>query len=195
MECLREAQIRQQEKRKLDPDEKAKRVAERAALKPINARNRQVRYLALHPDQRKASANGYYLRNRQQIKEAEDRRHAERPELREQRQKRYRQKYPERVNERSARFRKSARHATPPWADLKAIEAVYALAIQLTKETGILHHVDHIVPLGHKLVSGLHVEWNLQAIPWIENQRKFNKLPSYPMTSSSWIGTSSMPAE
>lgn len=52
---------------------------------------------------------------------------------------------------------------------------MYAKAQALTKATGIAHHVDHEYPLRGALVSGLHVENNLQILTGAENKRKRNK--------------------
>lgn len=67
---------------------------------------------------------------------------------------------------------------TPAWltdAHLADIKAFYVEAAEKTRTTGISWHVDHIVPLLGKTVSGLHVPWNLQVIPGSENMRKGNR--------------------
>ena len=66
---------------------------------------------------------------------------------------------------------------TPKWlteSDLRMIEAKYSLAAMLTRETGVIHHVDHIIPLQGKKVSGLHVFSNLRVIPGTDNVKKSN---------------------
>lgn len=57
---------------------------------------------------------------------------------------------------------------TPFWADTDKIKEVY-----LNCPKG--YHVDHIIPLHGKIVSGLHVYNNLQYLTKEENSRKGNK--------------------
>ena len=85
---------------------------------------------------------------------------------------------PHKVSALSVKRRISEIQRTPKWLseeDNWLIEEIYALAILRTKLHGFSWHVDHIIPLQGKLVSGLHVPKNLQVIPWLDNIKKANK--------------------
>jgi hypothetical protein len=67
---------------------------------------------------------------------------------------------------------------TPLWLspdDHWMIAEIYDLAQQRSRATGVTFHVDHIVPLSGKTVSGLHVPLNLQVIQAVDNLRKQNR--------------------
>lgn len=72
------------------------------------------------------------------------------------------------INSYAASYRAKKLKATPLWADLSAIQAFYEAC-----PPG--YHVDHIIPLQGKIVSGLHVLNNLQYLPAHENLSKSNK--------------------
>lgn len=56
----------------------------------------------------------------------------------------------------------------PKWADISKIKEIYYNCPEG-------YHVDHIVPLQGTLVSGLHVEYNLQYLLAEDNLKKHNK--------------------
>ena len=68
---------------------------------------------------------------------------------------------------RSAYRRAIKKQRFPSWANKQEIKKIY-----LNCPEG--YHVDHVLPLQGKYVSGLHVETNLQYLPAIENWRKNN---------------------
>lgn len=66
------------------------------------------------------------------------------------------------ANRRAARLQR-----TPSWSNLPAIKIIYSRCPEDK-------HVDHIIPLQGRVVSGLHVENNLQYLSIQENLSKFN---------------------
>lgn len=64
--------------------------------------------------------------------------------------------------------------ATPSWAVYSAILDLYLFAALLRRQ-GTAVEIDHIVPLMHPHVCGLHCLDNLRVIPRAQNQRKSNK--------------------
>jgi len=66
-------------------------------------------------------------------------------------------------------------HGTSRWADLEKMKEKYIERDRLTNETGIKHHVDHIIPIIHSKVCGLNNEFNLRVVTARENIKKSNK--------------------
>ena len=81
------------------------------------------------------------------------------------------------AKEKRGRRRASEVNATPDWLtpiDKAQIAQYYEVATALEMQTGIKHHVDHIIPLKAKIASGLHLPWNLQVLTATDNLRKSN---------------------
>ena len=124
----------------------------------------QRQYYLKTKEKRKPKKKEHYLLNKDKVKN----RQTYNPEY----HRLYYQKNKERFRKSrlaSVRAREiSKRNRTPKWADLKAIKEFY-------KNCPPGYHVDHIVPLHGKLVSGLHVLENLQYLPARDNLKKANK--------------------
>lgn len=79
--------------------------------------------------------------------------------------------------------RRSAKlNRTPSWLtdkDFQYINYLYKFARNISDYLGKEYHIDHIIPLQGRLVSGLHVPSNLQMIPATINLQKGNKWQIY----------------
>ena len=78
----------------------------------------------------------------------------------------------------SSRARAKLLQRTPNWLtddDFWLIDQFYELAALRTQVTGFAWHVDHVVPLRGKQVSGLHTPDNLRVVPAQINLQKGNR--------------------
>lgn len=131
----------------------------------------------------------FFQKNPQRRKESNKRSKERRKEKLKMERRAYREKNKELIKERRKQYRKEKMHillaikakrrakkraALPGWADLAKIAGIYKSAKEISDRSGEQYHVDHIVPLIHPLVCGLHCESNLQVLRSVENLKKSN---------------------
>lgn len=89
--------------------------------------------------------------------------------------KKYREENPHINAAKTARYRAGLKQATPVWSERIGIQTLYAKRIELERLWDVELHVDHIVPLNHDTVCGLHCLANLQIISAEDNLSKSNR--------------------
>ena len=143
--------------------------------KNIEAQREATRkWRAENEDHRKAYAKTYNIENKEARNKACQEWRDNNPEKSSESQRKYRQNNKGKLAAKNTKRYTAKMQRTVGWADLEAIGELYDQASHLTATTGIKHHVDHIIPLQGKLVSGLHVETNLQILTASENCSKGN---------------------
>ena len=146
--------------------------------------------MARDKENQKRIAKEWYERNKQLTKDRARARDLANPEQAAARKTKWREENREQHNATNRKWNKSNKpvkaalqakrktaqlQRTPAWdPDAHLIIAKYQLAAMLTKASGIEHHVDHIIPLQGKKVSGLHTFANLRVIPGSDNVKKSN---------------------
>jgi len=151
----------------------------------IKQRIRQKKYAERNKEKVLAASKKWNKEHKEKMNKAAMRHYEklkDNPEFRQKQAKKTRdwcKRNPEKVREFSAKKRASKLQRIPCWVtetQLEEISKFYKLAQKLSKETGIEHHVDHIIPLRGKYVSGFHVPCNMRIITAKENMEKSNKL-------------------
>jgi hypothetical protein len=137
------------------------RVKEWRAANPDKKLEQDRRYAERYPEKLVAKTQRWRARNPQSAAESS---------------RRTRRKHAARVLANKAKYRATKLQATPRWLNKGywfEIGCVYLYRDAL-KRIGLDYHVDHIVPLQGKKVSGLHVPENLQVLPADRNRLKNN---------------------
>lgn len=148
------------------------------------ARARQKRYFEKNREKAIEASKRWNKANSEKIREAARRFYEKKRqdksyrELAAQKTREWAKNNPDKVLEQSARKRASKLKRIPKWLtkeDFDKIKSLYSEAQRVSVSTGIKHHVDHIIPLRGKTISGLHVPSNLRVITALENMEKSNK--------------------
>ena len=124
-------------------------------------------------------SKAYKARNKDAIAERSKLYALQNPEKRKATMQSYRQKNKSSEAENVRRRQARLLQRTPKWLtvdDIWMMREAYSLAQLRTEMFGFTWHVDHVLPLQGKTVSGLHVPQNLQVIPWFDNLSKANKV-------------------
>lgn len=159
---------------------------------PEKHKAKQRKYKEENPEKAKANRKAWTDSNREKIRiqnrenarkrrdeiNAYKRKKRLEPEYKQQ-EKDYRERTKDKNAARTAKRRAIKRLATPKWLtkeDWDKITDFYTESARLTRETGIRHTVDHIIPIQGEFVVGLHVPWNLQILTDEENTSKGIKI-------------------
>lgn len=140
-----------------DPDFRARDIANKAKwlTSPDNMANHKAQNL-VNMKKRYDSNEEYRLSEQERTKQFRKEKYHSNEEFR------------RKENLAASQRKRLIKQRTPAWADLKAIEEFY-------KNRPAGYHVDHIIPLRGKNISGLHVLENLQYLLSEENLKKSNK--------------------
>ena len=114
-------------------------------------------------------------RDLKQAREAMARWRKKNPEVNKERVAKWRKENPAKLTYHSAKRRTAQLQRTPSWADMDEIALIYKQSASLERLLGKKTHVDHVIPLQGKFVSGLHVPANLQIAFAEHNLKKGNK--------------------
>lgn len=127
----------------------------------------------------------YYKKNREEIRAKQSEYVSKNREKLLLANRQWRKNNPEKARANDVKNRYNRYQAIPPWLtdeQQREINAIYRKCKMITRETGIKHHVDHIIPINGRNVCGLHIPDNLQILTASENCSKKNSFEAGELT-------------
>lgn len=161
-----------------DPEARKAYLREYAAKNKEAARERIRAWKLANPEKVKEQNKRYAKKHPEKLVAKSLRWKENNPERAAEVSKKTRTKNKARIIANKAAYRAAKGNRTPAWLsdfDKLKIKCIYSIAAMLTRENKEPWHVDHIIPLNGKNVSGLHVPSNLWFIRGSENTLKNNK--------------------
>ena len=153
IECARISSLERAKQRYLDNPQEAKdRMARWIEKNPERRRGHLRKYIDKHRDRERKRSAVYRRENHDKVKfRVAD----------------WARRNPDRLREKAAYRRGLKRSASPSWLDRKELQSVYRSCPQG-------YEVDHIIPLNHEYVCGLHIPLNLTYLTIQQNREKGN---------------------
>jgi len=136
---------------------------------PESNRAAQKKWRLSHPGENAKRCKNWYEKNKEKALATSTEWRLNNPEKRKEIVRAWAARNPANGREKKKRYDASKLRSVPSWSEKDAIKIVYEKAVQHGFE------VDHVVPLQHQLVCGLHVHANLQLLARSENGSKSNR--------------------
>lgn len=177
--CIECALLRATERYQNNADEIRKYSRDRYWSDPENFRDYQAKRREEIPGKVREEKSAEYFRNKEKYLKRANAWHSSNPDKARKAGRDWHKRHPEKSYQYVVKRRMAKLKRTPRWLTTEQrdqIAALYRKARELTRQTGVAHHIDHEVPLRGKEVSGLHVPWNLQILTASQNQSKGNRL-------------------
>lgn len=133
---------------------------------------RVKKYEENNPEKRGKVNKNYYKENKKYHIDKASKWNKNNPEKASKSQRLYDKANQPRKNARTALYRARKIQATPSWLSSQQKDEIRRIYENCPKG----FQVDHIIPLRGKNVRGLHVPWNLQYLPALENNVKGNRI-------------------
>lgn len=160
----------------MNDKEKKKAAVIRATEWAKNNKEKLIAYRLANAEKRKIEKKKWVEKNREKVRADNLEWQKNNPDKVKLRNERHKNTPHGKISRQASRdaYRKRCREASMNRFDIKNITNVYKKCKDISLITNVKYHVDHIIPITHEKVCGLHVSWNMAIIVEDDNLKKSN---------------------